>query len=65
MKDVPGETLSRLLRLSRARKEPVPFDIAATIVAGVLAGLHAAHEATDDRDSHCRSCTAMSLPRTF
>ncbi len=49
MEYVPGETLSRLLRLSRARKEPVPFDIAATIVAGVLAGLHAAHEATDDQ----------------
>ncbi len=43
---VEGESLARLARL---QKTPLPLSIAATIVAGALEGLHAAHEAMNDR----------------
>lgn len=43
---VVGETLSSLLRASERAGEPVPVDYAVAIVAAVLHGLHAAHEAT-------------------
>lgn len=46
---VRGESLSKLVRLARKRKEPVPPRIAAAVVCGFLHGLHAAHEATDER----------------
>jgi eukaryotic-like serine/threonine-protein kinase len=46
---VPGETLSKLLRKSAARGEPVPVGVAVTMLSGVLHGLHAAHEAKDAR----------------
>ncbi len=42
---VRGESLSSLLKLC---KEPVPADVAASIVGQTLAGLHAAHEARDE-----------------
>ena len=45
---VPGESLSRLLRASRA-SGLVPPRIASAIFCGALHGLHAAHEATDER----------------
>ena len=40
---VPGESLSRLIRNAR-----VPPAIASSLMLGVLAGLHAAHEACDE-----------------
>ncbi len=46
---VQGESLARLLRCSRERKELAPTRIVAAIVADVLHGLHAAHEATNER----------------
>ncbi|HEX7664002.1 MAG TPA: serine/threonine-protein kinase [Polyangiaceae bacterium] len=46
---VQGESLSRLLRQSRTRKEPVPLRIITTTLAGILHGLHAAHEAKTER----------------
>ena len=46
---VQGESLSRLLRTSRARPELVPVRIVTTALAGVLHGLHAAHEAKTER----------------
>ncbi len=46
---VMGESLSRLLRDSQARNQTVPLPIASAILCGVLHGLHAAHEATNDR----------------
>jgi serine/threonine protein kinase len=46
---VAGETLSRLLRASDAKKQSIPTDVVSAIVCGVLHGLHAAHEATNDR----------------
>lgn len=41
---VPGESLFELLRLARSAHREVPPDIAAALLAGVLHGLHAAHE---------------------
>ncbi|MCA9623052.1 MAG: protein kinase [Myxococcales bacterium] len=46
---VVGESLSRLASAARKRGEPVPIDFATTIIAGVLHGLHAAHEAKTAR----------------
>lgn len=48
MEYVSGESLSRLLTRAEARGEPVEPRIAAGILTGVLYGLHAAHEATDE-----------------
>ncbi len=48
MEYVEGESLARIMRRLSARKERVPPPIAAAILVGVLYGLHAAHEATND-----------------
>jgi serine/threonine-protein kinase len=45
---VQGESLGRLIRASAAKKEYIPVDIISSIVCGVLHGLHAAHEATNE-----------------
>lgn len=51
MEYVPGESLSRLMRACREQAGGgVPLPIAMSIIAGTLYGLHAAHEARDDRD---------------
>ncbi len=53
MEYVHGESLSRLARAQKAgvdaRGSGVPLPIALSIVSGALYGLHAAHEARDDR----------------
>ncbi len=49
MEYVPGESLSRLVRAAHDDGTTIPFPIAAAIVAGALHGLHAAHEATNER----------------
>jgi eukaryotic-like serine/threonine-protein kinase len=54
MEYVPGESLARLLRAVRAANGIVPVPIAATIMVGVLHGLHAAHEAHDERGQPLR-----------
>ncbi len=46
---VQGESLAALLRVLRARGERMPPPVAASIISGVLQGLHAAHEAKDER----------------
>jgi len=46
---VHGESLSRLERAAESAQEPIPIPVIAAIGAGFLHGLHAAHEATDDR----------------
>jgi serine/threonine-protein kinase len=48
MEYVQGETLSRLLRRSRALNQRPPVPVVATVLVGVLHGLHAAHEATGE-----------------
>jgi eukaryotic-like serine/threonine-protein kinase len=54
MEYVPGESLARLLRAVRAANGIVPVPIAVTIMVGVLHGLHAAHEAHDERGQPLR-----------
>jgi serine/threonine-protein kinase len=49
MEYVHGESLSKLLRALRARGEAVPLPIVSAVIAGALYGLHAAHEARDER----------------
>jgi hypothetical protein len=54
MEYVQGESLARLLRAVRTNNELVPAPIAASIIVGVLHGLHAAHEARDERGEPLR-----------
>jgi serine/threonine-protein kinase len=49
MEYVRGESLARLLQASKLADERVPVDVAVTLMVGVLHGLHAAHEAKDER----------------
>src|SRR5580692_2033966 len=46
---VQGESLSRLFRSAVARGERIPLKVTVAIVSGMLHGLHAAHEAKDER----------------
>ncbi len=47
---VHGESLSALCRIqARERREHVPLDIAVAVMQGVLQGLDAVHEATDEQ----------------
>ncbi len=46
---IHGESFGRLLKSAVRRGDRVPPRIAAAILAGVLHGLHAAHEAADER----------------
>ena len=46
---VQGESLGRLVGASRAMKQSVPLPVVSAILAGALQGLHAAHEATNER----------------
>ncbi|HEY8041249.1 MAG TPA: serine/threonine-protein kinase [Polyangiaceae bacterium] len=48
MEYVEGESLVRLLKVAARRHQPVPLPVAGSIVAGLLHGLHAAHEARDE-----------------
>ncbi len=49
MEFVQGESVARLVRAVLARQEQIPLDILSAIVCGALHGLHAAHEAMDER----------------
>ncbi len=49
MEYVQGESLARLQSAAQGRRERIPPAVACSIVAGVLHGLHAAHEATNER----------------
>jgi serine/threonine-protein kinase len=48
MEYVQGESLARLVRAARRDETPVPLPVVLAIMAGVLHGLHAAHEARDE-----------------
>jgi serine/threonine-protein kinase len=48
MEYIRGEALSRLTRAARRGGELIPPRVAATILSGLLHGLHAAHEASDE-----------------
>lgn len=47
---VHGVPLSHLTKLARTSRTAIPTSIVVAILTGVLAGLHAAHEAKDDDD---------------
>jgi serine/threonine-protein kinase len=49
MEYVRGESLGRLIKTAVQRGERIPPAMASTIMVGVLHGLHAAHEATNDQ----------------
>jgi serine/threonine-protein kinase len=49
MEFIQGESLSQLIRATTARGERIPPEVVAAILVGALHGLHAAHEARDDR----------------
>ena len=49
MEYVHGESLAKLVRASNVADANVPVGVAASIVANVLHGLHAAHEARSER----------------
>jgi serine/threonine-protein kinase len=49
MEYVPGESIARLARTLREHNQTLPTRILSAIMAGVLHGLHAAHEAKDER----------------
>jgi hypothetical protein len=46
---VHGVPLDRLFRAALAAREPIPIRIVIALVGGILAGLHAAHETTNER----------------
>ena len=46
---VRGESFSKLIRLSKRRESNIPLGIISGVLTGVLHGLHAAHEAKDER----------------
>jgi serine/threonine-protein kinase len=48
MEYVHGESLAQLVRLAASRGGPIPPGIACSIACGLLHGLHAAHEATNE-----------------
>jgi serine/threonine-protein kinase len=50
MEYVHGESLFRLMKTARDAGKPIPWPIASAILVGVLDGLHAAHEATNERE---------------
>jgi eukaryotic-like serine/threonine-protein kinase len=49
MEYVQGEALSRILKRLSTNDQLMPHRIVASVLSGVLQGLHAAHEATDER----------------
>ena len=49
MEYIQGESLSRLVRAEKARGRMIPLQYALATMAGALHGLHAAHDATDER----------------
>lgn len=49
MEYVEGETFAALMREARRRKERVPIGVSVRVMVGALHGLHAAHEATNER----------------
>jgi serine/threonine-protein kinase len=49
MEYVHGESLLALSRAARQKKNPIPLSIAVAIMVSVLHGLHAAHEARDEK----------------
>ncbi|MEO5730135.1 MAG: serine/threonine-protein kinase, partial [Byssovorax sp.] len=49
MEYIQGESLSRVARILAARGKRIPLPIVGAVIVGALNGLHAAHEARDER----------------
>jgi len=49
MEYVLGESLAQLIKTAHAKKSLIPIPIVVDILSGVLNGLHAAHEATNEK----------------
>jgi serine/threonine-protein kinase len=49
MEYIQGESLGHLMKTLQKRGEKIPWRVAVSILAGTLHGLHAAHEAKDER----------------
>jgi serine/threonine-protein kinase len=49
MEYVHGESLLALIRAARQQKTPIPLSVAVAVMVSVLHGLHAAHEARDEK----------------
>lgn len=49
MEYVAGESLSRIARRARERNQRIPYRILTAVMSSTLHGLHAAHEAKDER----------------
>ena len=49
MEYVAGESVANLAKMAAKARQPIPHRIVSSIVAGALHGLHAAHEAKDER----------------
>ena len=64
MEYVDGESLAHLQQAARRGNAAVPVPIAVAIVSSVLHGLHAAHEARDEKGGAWGSSTGTCLPRT-
>ena len=63
MEYVHGESLATLRKITADRGERIPARLAATIVAGALHGLHAAHEATDELGAPLRGLPSLRFDR--
>jgi hypothetical protein len=48
MEYIQGEALAKLWRITTSEGTPIPLPIVSAIVVGMLHGLHAVHEATDE-----------------
>jgi serine/threonine-protein kinase len=48
---VHGVPLSQLMKIAQVNEAPIAIDVAVAVLAGVLAGLHAAHEVRDESGS--------------
>ena len=67
MQYVPGESLAQLRKLAIESGAPVPPRIAAAVVAATCHGLHAAHEARNERypfTAYAASCAGAELVTT-
>jgi serine/threonine-protein kinase len=49
MEYVAGESLAKLVRSALKKGDPIPVEVAVTILAGMLHGLHATHEAKNEQ----------------
>jgi eukaryotic-like serine/threonine-protein kinase len=49
MEYVAGESLAKLVRSALKRGDPMPIEVAVSILAGMLHGLHATHEAKNEQ----------------